>query len=57
MECSHGQGGFEPRAGAKGGQAPTSEACPPLLLTILTNIQLNYYFLNQYFMFSSKKYA
>jgi len=46
------------RAGAEGGQAPHFRGLTPLLLTIhITSIQLNYYFFNQYFMFSSEKYA
>jgi len=49
------------RAGAKGGpgsQPPHFRGLAPLLLTNhITNIQLNYYFFNQYFMFSTKKYA
>jgi len=49
------------RAGAKGrpgGQAPHFGSLALLLLTIhITNVQLNYYFFNQYFMFSTEKYA
>jgi len=42
-------------AGIKGARPPRFGG---LLLTILiTNIQLNYYFFNQYFMFLNKKYA
>jgi len=40
------------------GQAPHfGGLAPPLFLTIrFTNIQLNYYIFNQYFIFSTKKY-